>query len=599
MMNPKDIQHWLREELFQQIPFNIAVIDRGFNIVEANNNFADYFGVWNGKKCYEAYKGGVSPCDNCMSARTFKDGLARVSDEVGIDRFGRTAHYVGHILPLRDKSGKISYVIEMTTDVTETKRWQREYSILFERVPCYIAVVDSHFKIIRANERFRDTFGESKGKFCYEVYKHRKTKCANCPAVKTLKDGKVHSSTQEGVTKDGKKSQYVVTTSPLSRGEDKISHVIEMAVDVTRIKKLEEELSKSNAIMESLIQNSPYGIAAFNNDEDITILNPAARDLLKCDSAEDYKSSKLAKLFPADFFDNAGRKHGIRLHDSVIRNLDNEEIPVDLTSIQLKDKKTDIGRAAFIQDLRQIKRLEKEKLEAERLGAVGQTVAGLAHSIKNILMGLEGGMYMVRSGMKKGDGERISEGWEILERNFKKTTSMVKDFLSFSKGRQPEVQMVHPNDLVHELVELYSDTAKKIGIDIVTDYGKRIKPAPLDPDGIHTCLTNLISNAIDACQMSEKKTRRVTIKTRESKKVIRFEVIDNGCGMDYKIKQKVFTSFYTTKGGEGTGLGLLTTRKIVQEHGGKINLDSIEGKGSIFTMEFPRNRLPEIKQDSD
>jgi signal transduction histidine kinase len=242
-------------------------------------------------------------------------------------------------------------------------------------------------------------------------------------------------------------------------------------------------------------------------------------------------------------------------------------------------------------DLTDIKKLEQEVIEAERLAAVGQTVAGLAHSIKNILMGLEGGKYIVSVGLQKDDKDMINQGWEMLERNFDKTTSLVKDFLSFSKGRLPELQMVNPNDLANEIVDLYRDTCSQSGIKLSADLPEKISKAPLDPDGIHTCLTNLVSNAIDACQMGEQKGTEVTIKVRDSRGILVFEVADNGSGIDYDIKQKIFTTFFTTKGGMGTGLGLLTTRKIVQEHGGKIKVDSKKGKGARFRMEFPRSRL--------
>jgi signal transduction histidine kinase len=109
----------------------------------------------------------------------------------------------------------------------------------------------------------------------------------------------------------------------------------------------------------------------------------------------------------------------------------------------------------------------------------------------------------------------------------------------------------------------------------------------------------LVSNAIDACQMSTRKRCEVTIKTRVKEGVLIFEVIDTGCGIDYETKQKVFTSFFTTKGGEGTGLGLLTTRKIVYEHGGTIEMQTIEGKGTTFKMEFPLDRLEEFAKESE
>jgi signal transduction histidine kinase len=121
----------------------------------------------------------------------------------------------------------------------------------------------------------------------------------------------------------------------------------------------------------------------------------------------------------------------------------------------------------------------------------------------------------------------------------------------------------------------------------------------MDSKGIHTCLSNLISNAIDACLMSDTETPEIDFSFFEKEGVICYEVKDNGCGMDYDIKKKIFTNFFTTKGsGQGTGLGLLTTRKIVQEHGGTISFTSSPGTGSVFRIELVRHRLP-VPQKKD
>jgi len=473
--NSPEIQSWLYKELFQQVPFNLAIIDRDYNIITANDNFAEYFGGWQGRKCFEVYKKLSQPCSSCEAFKTFKDGKIRVRDEAGIDQSGKESHFVVHVAPLnRKEHEQIDHIIEISTDVTETKKWQREYNLLFDRVPCYITVIDSNYKIVRANESFRENFGDKLGEKCYRVYKQRKTKCPNCPAAKTFKDGKIHDSQQTGIKKDGKKAYYRVATSLLGRKEqdDAVKHVIEISTDITETKKLEREI-----------------------------------------------------------------------------------------------------------------------IDAERLAAVGQTVAGLAHSIKNILMGLEGGMYIVNRGLKKDNKEIINEGWEMLERNFNKTTALVKDFLSFSKGRAPQLQLIDPNSLASDIVDLYKDIADKINIKLSARLSEAVKQAPLDPEGIHTCLTNLVSNAIDSCEMSEKKKRSVSIETKEERGILSFIIADNGSGMDYDIKQRVFTTFFTTKGGKGTGLGLLTTKKIVMEHGGKIRVFSKKGEGARFIIELPRKRL--------
>ena len=467
---------WPQREILEQLPFNVAIIDRNFNVIDANSDFAEHFGPWKGKKCYEVYKKSSVPCEPCNALLTFEDGHPRVTDEVGIDQRGRHTHYVVHSAPLRKRpADPVNFILEMSTDVTETRRWQQEYQILFDRVPCYVTVIDSDFRIIRANEAFRERFGDAIGEKCYAIYKRRQRKCPHCPAEKTFKDGQPHRSNQVGTSLKGERTHYQVSTAPLTRGDRKVAHVIEISNDITDLKKLEDEM-----------------------------------------------------------------------------------------------------------------------IEAERLAAVGQTVAGLAHSVKNILMGLEGGKYIVSLGLQKKDNKLVEQGWEMLERNFSKTTTLVKDFLSFAKGRLPKAKWVEPNDLVQEIIDLYHEVARQAGIDLRCELDPKVHKAPLDPDGIHTCLTNLVSNAIDACEMSDQGNKYVVIRTRRDNGTLVFEVADNGSGMDSDIKRKIFTTFFTTKGGEGTGLGLLTTRKIVQEHGGKIIVKSRPGEGARFRIELPRKRLMKL-----
>jgi signal transduction histidine kinase len=180
----------------------------------------------------------------------------------------------------------------------------------------------------------------------------------------------------------------------------------------------------------------------------------------------------------------------------------------------------------------------------------------------------------------------------MLENNIMKISALIKDFLNFSKGSEPQPQWVQPAQIAREVIALYGEAARKEGITLVDDLRDGIPSAPMDPQGIHSCLANLVSNAIDACRMSDSPGGRIVVSLREKEGSIVYEVFDNGCGMDYEVKKKVFTTFFSTKGMGGTGVGLLTTRKIVQEHGGKIEFESKAGRGSRFTLVFPRNRLP-------
>ena len=151
-----------------------------------------------------------------------------------------------------------------------------------------------------------------------------------------------------------------------------------------------------------------------------------------------------------------------------------------------------------------------------------------------------------------------------------------------------------------EAVALFSEAARERGVTIDAQFQEGIPEANLDAEGIQRCLANLVSNAIDACLVSDAGGDRVIVRTRDRDGSLEYEVEDNGCGMDYEIKRKVFTSFFTTKGTEGTGLGLLVTKKIVQEHGGFVDIESKPGSGSTFRITLPRHRLPPpAEEDGD
>ena len=128
-------------------------------------------------------------------------------------------------------------------------------------------------------------------------------------------------------------------------------------------------------------------------------------------------------------------------------------------------------------------------------------------------------------------------------------------------------------------------------VELVYEPGPPVPAAPLDPEGIETCLTNLISNGVDAAVMHREGRGKVCVRVADRDGDLVFEVEDNGCGIEGEIREKIFTTFFTTKGGKGTGLGLLTTRRIVQEHGGRMQVESEVGSGSTFRIILPRKRL--------
>jgi len=590
------LQHWLCENLFSSLPMSAAVIDRKQRIVKANFIFEEKFGPSSGRRCFEAYKHRHAPCSKCRVLEVFRDGKTRHSYEKGVDRSDTPVDYLMHLTPIsgEDEEGGIPYVLQTAIDITPWARQEQEYRLFYEHAPCTIAVLDRDYRIVRGNRRLTTLFGNRLGRHCYEAFKNLTEKCPACPAERTFQDGGIYHAVQTGQTQEGNVTHYIVTSAPLLQAENRVEQVVELSMDVTQERILQTEVGKLRAIEESLIENSNRGVLAIDPAGKIMILNPALERLLQRRKEEFHTLSDLEPHFPPLLGEiiREGREACLLPYGSSIRSKDGEEIPVRFMNICLKLGKEILGYASFFEDLREIKQLEKEKLEAERLAAVGQTVAGIAHGVKNIIMGLEGGLYVVKSASKKQDPKLAEEGWRMLDNNIMKISALIKDFLNFSKGREPQPQWVQPAQAARDVLALYAEAARKEGIILVPDLDEKIEIALMDPQGIHSCLANLVSNAIDACRMSDPPGGRIVVSLREKAGTILYGVLDNGCGMDYEVKKKVFTTFFSTKGMGGTGLGLLTTRKIVQEHGGRIEFDSMPGKGSRFTLAFPRNRLP-------
>ncbi|MBE9581092.1 MAG: response regulator [Proteobacteria bacterium] len=248
----------------------------------------------------------------------------------------------------------------------------------------------------------------------------------------------------------------------------------------------------------------------------------------------------------------------------------------------------------------ELRQAQEELIKTERLVTIGETVAGLAHCIKNILTGLRGGMYMVDTGMAKDKPSMLEDGWAMVRRNIEKVSDLVLDLLTYSKERVPEPTLCKPNEIVSEIIELLHKRAEENRVKLIQLVDPNLKEAYLDRDGIYRVLLNLISNAIDACSYdtdTSSKAWEVIARTKletdvDAGETILFEISDNGTGMTDEVKAKLFTRFFSTKAGRGTGLGLLVSQKIIREHGGEISVESKAGEGTTFFVRLKRE-MPE------
>ncbi len=233
------------------------------------------------------------------------------------------------------------------------------------------------------------------------------------------------------------------------------------------------------------------------------------------------------------------------------------------------------------------------KLQAERLAAVGQTIATLSHHIKNILQGIRGGSYLIDLGLKEKDEAIVRRGWTIVEKNQGKIYNLVMDMLSFSKEREPSFENAQLNQTVADVIELMSSRASDLGVELNWAPAGDLPSFLFDPEGVHQAVLNIVTNAVDASEEAEGGGKvRVSTCWDSAANVAKVVVEDNGIGIPPEEYHTIFQVFASTKGARGTGLGLPVSQKIIQEHGGVIEVVSHVGKGSLFSIEIPIRCVP-------
>ena len=287
--------------------------------------------------------------------------------------------------------------------------------------------------------------------------------------------------------------------------------------------------------------------------------------------------------------------------DLAIRSLKHEAtdyiakpIDDDILDVALRRARERIALRAQLRDYTEnLERLVEEKsrqlIQAERLAAMGETVAGLAHAIKNITGGLKGGAFVVEKGFELENREYLQQGWRMLRDNVARVEQLSLDLLNIAKPGTPAFTPTDPGTPLRSVYDLMQPQAETFDVRLNLHCGSGLKPVPMEPEAINRCLLNLVTNALDACKENLGRCKEPTVEMAVDAVDggICYRIRDNCGGMDKEIEARLFKGFVTTKGSRGTGIGLMLTRKIVESHQGEIRVVSEKGRGSTFEIHLP------------
>ena len=247
---------------------------------------------------------------------------------------------------------------------------------------------------------------------------------------------------------------------------------------------------------------------------------------------------------------------------------------------------------AYTENLEQIAEEKTRQLvEVENLAAVGRAASELAHTIKNIAGALKGGIYVMQRGIEDDNRDYLMRGWQMVEGNIDKIKNLAMDLLDFGKSGNLNFRPDTPLRPVHEAMELLRHRAEENGIVLTVKAAHDFAAIRIDSESLYRCLVNLIQNAIEAFEeeSARQEGREIVVQAQPSRDGgVVYTIRDNGPGMDADTKRQIFKGFFSTKGTRGTGIGLMMTKRIVDRHGGWIELVSGRGNGTCFTLHLPK-----------
>ncbi len=354
-----------------------------------------------------------------------------------------------------------------------------------------------------------------------------------------------------------------------------------------------ESLIERFAFLENLINASPYAIVATDKKGEITLFNWAAERLTGYKGEEVIGKLHITHFYPLEVAKDIMKKlrsEGGRLTGYLLEwtTKDGQKIPGELWGALIYDERgEELGSIGLFNDLRErikieaeLKRFEREVIQAEKLASIGKLLASVVHEVLNPLNIIHGRIQI----LKMEEFPTLSNSLGIMAEQIERITRLLNSLLQFSRPSLPKKEEIAINTLLEKTVSLVEYEMERENIKIIKEFSPHLFPIKGDSDLLMQVFLNIIQNGRDAMPQGGS-LRIATLKEKDS---IEISFTDTGCGIATEDLPKIFDPFFTTKEvGKGTGLGLSTSYKIIQDHQGKIEVKSTLGQGTTFTIKLP------------
>ncbi len=506
-----------------------------------------------------------------------------------------------------DEIGKLSLAILVMGEKIQSKQEElnnqkERYQELFDQVPCTITVQNRDYKLIEFNKEFSKKFHPEYGDHCYSAYKQLNKKCTNCPVERTFTDGQSHFSEESGIDRDGIVTHWFVKTAPLKDENGDIVAAMEMTIDISRRKRLEEIVKDSERKYQAVFKSIPNPIFILDIDTyKILNCNNSALNLYGY-AKEEIKNKAFSLLFFSPEKFESFKTHIKKPFQERLIHLKKtgETLYVNIW-VSPADFTEQTVLLVTVIDITLSIETERQLIQAGKMATLGEMATGVAHELNQPLSVIKTASSFISRKLKKNetiDKDILNTLSEEIESHVDRASKITNHMRLFGRKSEFSKEPVNINNTIKRAFDIFSQQLKLREIEVQWGLDEALPLIPADPVRLEQVFINLLINARDSIvarteNKDEDQIRRITITTSFSQDNVTAGISDTGTGIAAEVMDKIFEPFFTTKKvGEGTGLGLSISYGIIREFGGNISAKNnpIPPGGASFFLQFRRNR---------
>ena len=479
----------------------------------------------------------------------------------------------------------------------QLKRDRKQLQDIINSLGDAIIVMDQDFIIEAVNAEFIKNTGLASdqviGRECCDVLREKFGSVwgqdSQCLVKEVIKTGKPRREIREGRGNKGEEIYYEVSATPVFDETGDICRFVETYHRITEQVLLKRETQESIQRFQQFI-NSAHDLIIMKDIEGrYIVINPSAAALFNR-VPEDFIGKADKDLFDQYIVNMFAKKdkeiieHGTHICYEETLNLYGKKYHLNTVRFPLLDYKGECAGVCVIsRDISEQKRLQDNLFQSAKLAALGKLAAGVAHEINNPLSGILA--YIEDLLVDTDPHDPVKKEYEVIRREALRCRQIVRDLLDYARLQKPVRQLEDLNRIINRVFSILSKQAAYSHIAFELDLAFGLKAASIDPGQIHQVILNLLMNAAEA--MDGKGTIRVTSLYDEKREEAVLSVSDHGNGISPENLKKIFEPFFSTKGAKGNGLGLTVVQSIVEQHGGRVEIDSEVGKGTTFRIFLP------------